>query len=293
LREQSGEDYAIRVVAPHGADTQPATPALIGAAVDGRASAQERSTLAVLDRAFVPSLMGLAVPLTQIADLPFEASSPLVQRRNGERIVTVTSRIAAGYNTERVTANVERQLASVTPPRGYRVVIAGEREARAESFGGLGSAILVAVFGILGILVLEFRTFKSTLIVATVIPLGFVGGIAFLWMTGNTLSFTAVIGFIALVGIEIKNSILLVDYTNQLRSEGMALDLAIRRAGEVRFLPIVLTTLTALGGLVPLAWQASPLYAPLALVIVGGLISSTLLARLVTPVAYKLLAPAV
>ena len=69
--------------------------------------------------------------------------------------------------------------------------------------------------------------------------------------------------------------------------------LAIRRAGEVRFLPIVLTTLTALGGLVPPAWQGSPLYAPLAIVIVGGLVSSTILARLVTPVAYKLLAPSV
>lgn len=179
LRERSGEDYAIRVVAPHGDDTTVASrPLLAGAvtppAIDGRA------TLAVLDRVHVPSLTGRPVALSQIADLPFEASAPLVQRRNGERIVTVTAQIAAGHNTERVTAAVERQLASITTPPGYRMVIAGEREARAESFGGLGSAILVAVFGILGILVLEFRTFKSTLIVATVIPLGFVGGITFL-----------------------------------------------------------------------------------------------------------------
>jgi multidrug efflux pump subunit AcrB len=289
LRARTGEDYAIRVVAPHGLDAPApgAEGALLGAAVDGRA------TLAVLDRVHVPSLLGRPVPLAQIADLPFASSAPLVQRRNGERIVTVTAQVVAGQNTERVTAAVERQLGTIALPPGYRLVVAGERESRAESFGGLGSAILVAVFGILGILVLEFRTFKSTLIVATVIPLGFVGGIVFLWLTKNTLSFTAVIGFIALVGIEIKNSILLVDYTNQLRAEGMELDLAIRRAGEVRFLPIVLTTMTALGGLVPLAWQGSALYAPLALVIVGGLISSTILARLVTPVAYKLLAPAV
>jgi len=309
LREQGGEDYAIRAVAPHPPEPRlPASaPALLGAMVDAQgmlgaaadaramlsASDDGRATLAVLERVHVPSLGGRPVPLTQIADLPFEASAPLVQRRDGERIVTVTAQIMAGYNTERVTAAVEQQLAGLARPPGYRLVIAGEREARAESFGGLGSAILVSIFGILGILLLEFRTFKSTLIVATVIPLGFVGGIISLWLTNNTLSFTAVIGFIALVGIEIKNSILLVDYTNQLRAEGMSLDLAIRRAGEVRFLPIVLTTLTALGGLVPLAWQGSPLYAPLALVIVGGLISSTILARLVTPVAYKLLAPSV
>ena len=99
------------------------------------------------------------------------------------------------------------------------------------------------------------------------------------------------IGFIALVGIEIKNSILLVDFTNQLRAEGLPLDDAIAKAGEVRFLPILLTSLTAVGGLLPLAVQNSGIYSPLAWVIIGGLTSSTLLGRLVTPVLYKLLPP--
>lgn len=97
----------------------------------------------------------------------------------------------------------------------------------------------------------------------------------------------------ALIGIEIETSILLVDYTNQLRAQGMALEAAIRRAGEVRFLPIVLTSLTAIGGLLPLAVQGHGLYSPLAWVIIGGLVSSTLLARIVTPVLYKLWPPAV
>ncbi|HEV3051528.1 MAG TPA: efflux RND transporter permease subunit, partial [Longimicrobium sp.] len=88
-------------------------------------------------------------------------------------------------------------------------------------------------------------------------------------------------------------SILLVDFTNQLREEGVPLVDAIQQAGEVRFVPIVLTTLTAIGGLLPLALEGSSLYSPLAWVIIGGLISSTILARLVTPVMYKLLAPAV
>ncbi len=96
----------------------------------------------------------------------------------------------------------------------------------------------------------------------------------------------------ALLGIEVKNSILLVDFTNQLREEGVALDEAIRRGGETRFVPILLTTLTAMGGLIPLALERSALYSPLALVILGGLVSSTVLARLVTPVLYKLLPPA-
>jgi multidrug efflux pump subunit AcrB len=114
-----------------------------------------------------------------------------------------------------------------------------------------------------------------------------------LLLSGNDLSFVASIGFVALVGIEIKNSILLVDFTNQLREQGVPLDDAIEQAGEIRFLPILLTSATAIGGLLPLALQNIGLYSPMAWVIIGGLISSTLLARLVTPVMYKLIPPSI
>jgi multidrug efflux pump subunit AcrB len=110
-------------------------------------------------------------------------------------------------------------------------------------------------------------------------------------VSGYTLSFTAMIGMIALVGIEIKNSILLVDFTNQLRAQGIPLREAIETAGEVRFLPILLTSITAIGGMLPLALQGSGLYSPLACVIIGGLITSTVLSRLVTPACYLILAP--
>jgi multidrug efflux pump subunit AcrB len=103
------------------------------------------------------------------------------------------------------------------------------------------------------ILVLEFGNFKSTLIVLTVVPLGVLGGLLMLLLTGNSISFTASIGFIALIGIEIKNSILFVDFTNQLRDQGAGLEQAIEHAGEIRFLPILLTSATAVGGLLPLA----------------------------------------
>jgi multidrug efflux pump subunit AcrB len=199
--------------------------------------------------------------------------------------------VRTGYNTDRVTRRVLSELRGVALPDGYRIVAAGEIESRQNSFGDMGGAIIVATFAILAILVLEFGTFRSTLIVASVIPFGMAGGIVALLLAGETLSFAATIGFVALIGIEIKTSILLVDLTNQLRAQGMDLEHAIRKAGEVRFLPIVLTSLTAIGGLLPIAIQGSGLYAPLAWVIIGGLVSSTLLARIVTPVMYHLLAP--
>jgi len=246
---------------------------------------------ATLDRLYIASLGGKLTPLRQVADVRFEADVPEIRRVDRERAVTVTSFVQNGHNTNRVTREALATLDSLELPQGYRIVPAGEIESRQESFGGIGSAIIVATFLILAVLVLEFGTFRGTLIVASVIPLGVAGGLLALFLTGNTLSFTAMIGFVALVGIEIKTSILLVDFTNQLRVGGMGLEEAIRRAGEVRFLPIVLTSMTAIGGLLPLALQGQALYAPLAWVIIGGLVSSTLLARIVTPVLYKLMPP--
>ena len=269
MRASNGEEYPIRV----------------GIAHDGRPAPQD------LERIHVSSVAGAMVPLSQITTTRFVSSPTSIDHRDRQRAVTVTSYVREGYNTDAVTKNILSALASLDLPDGYRLVPAGEIESRQESFGGIGGAIIVAVFAIMAILVLEFRDFRTTLVVASVIPLGVVGGIVALLLSGYTLSFTAMIGFVALVGIEIKTSILLVDFTDQLRAEGVPLDEAIRRAGEVRFLPIVLTSLTAIGGLLPLALQGSGLYSPLAWVIIGGLVSSTLIARLVTPVLYKLLAP--
>lgn len=246
-----------------------------------------------LGRVWVPTVQGGAVPLAQVARIGFASSAAEIQRFQERRTVTVSSDVMTGANTDRVTREVLARLDSLPLPAGYRIIPAGEIESRAESFGGIGTAIAIATFGILGILLLEFGTFKSTLIVASVIPLGTIGGILALLLTGNTLSFTATIGFVALIGIEIKTTILLVDFTNQLRREGVELMEAVRRAGEVRFLPILLTACTAIGGLLPVALQGTGLYAPLAWVIIGGLVTSTVLARLVTPVLYVLLRPRV
>ena len=253
----------------------------------------ERPSLDALDRVYVPSTLGGQVPLGQLSHLELEGSPNTINHYNKERSITLTSDVLPGFNTDKVTRAVLAKVAVLKLAPGYRIVPAGEYESRQESFGGLGSAIIVAAFGVLAVLVLEFRTFRSTAIVASVIPLGIIGGVLALALTGNTLSFTAAIGFIALIGIEVKNSILLVDFTNQLRAKGLGLREAIEQAGKTRFIPILLTTATALGGLLPLALENSSLYSPLAWVIIGGLLSSTILTRLVTPVVYELLAPEV
>jgi multidrug efflux pump subunit AcrB len=251
-----------------------------------------RAGLASLEQIRVPSASGAILPVSQLASLQFQKAPTQIERYNRERAATVNAEVDRGFNTARVTAAVVKRLDAMSWPRGYRYTLGGEAESSQEAFGGIGTAIIVAVFGIFAILVLEFGNFKSTLIVLTVVPLGVLGGLTLLLLTGNSISFTASIGFIALIGIEIKNSILFVDFTNQLRAQGVPLGEAIEQAGEIRFLPILLTSATAIGGLLPLALQNVALYSPMAWVIIGGLISSTLLARLVTPVMYKLIPPA-
>ena len=251
----------------------------------------DAEALQIFSKIYVTSLSGALIPLTQVAALELKDSPPQIRHYNKERYTNVSSFVQTGYNTDKLTDEILGKLEDFELPRGYSFVAAGERESREESFGGMGAIIIIASFGLLAILVLEFRTFKSTLIVLSVVPLGIIGALVILYLTGETLSFVATVGMIALVGIEIKNSILLVDYTNQLRQQGKPLREAIIEGAETRFLPILLTSMTAIGGMTPLVLENSPLISPLAWVLIGGLISSTFLSRIVTPLLYFLLPP--
>lgn len=271
FKDTSGDDYNINVTLPKGKTTTPE----------------------VLNNLYVNTLTGAAVPLRQIADIQFETSTNQIRHFDRDRFVTISAFVKSGYLVDNVYNDILAKLEKYKFPNDFSYKAAGELEAREKSFGGLGTIILITAFGFIGVLILEFGTFKSSLIVLSVIPLGIIGAFSMLWIVGYPLSFVAVIGLIALIGIEVKNSILLVDFTNQLREEGRPLLDAIQEAGEIRFVPIVLTSLTAIGGLIPLAIEGNPLYSPLAWVLIGGLISSTLLSRIVTPVLYRLIPPRV
>ena len=255
---------------------------------------KEKNDLQSLDafkNLYVNNYKGVAIPVSQLSTLKFISTPPVINHRDKVRTVSVSAFVRQGYLNDNVIKAVEAKMTRLTLPAGYTYEMGGEVEQRQKSFGGFSNVIIATVFLFIVVLLLEFKTYKSTMIVLSVIPLGIVGAVLALLFTGNSLSFVATVGLIALGGIEVKNTILLVDFTNQLRRDGMPLDEAIRQGGEMRFLPIILTSLTAIGGMLPIALSDNPLISPLAIVIIGGLISSTLLSRLVTPVVYKLLPP--
>ncbi len=244
--------------------------------------------ISALESIYVSNRNGAAVRLGDISSPTLESTPAAIYRYNLERNVSVTAQITDGAVVSKVNLDAQKKMDAIPLKPGYSIEVGGEAEKINDTFAGFGPIVLIAMFSIFAILVAEFGRFKEALVVAGVIPLGTFGGLIALLVTGNNLSFLAVIGFIALVGIEIKNSILLVDFTSQLRTGGMALRPAIEQAGEVRFLPVLLTSITAIGGLMPLALFGGSLYGPLAIVLIGGLISSTVLSRIVTPAMYLL-----
>lgn len=252
------------------------------------------SNLDAFKNLYVNNIQGVPVLVDQIATISFETSPTAINHFNKSRFAKVTSLTKENVYANDVLKDIVPQLNKLKMPPGYYYKLSGEAESEGDALGGnFLSVILLSTFLFIGVLLLQFKTFKGIIIVLSIIPLGILGGVVMLLITGHPMSLVSIIGFIGLSGIQVKNSLLLVDFTNQLRADGYSIDKAIDIAGETRFLPVVLTSITAICGLIPLALNPNPLIAPLAIVLIGGLISSTILSRIVTPVMYKLIPPTI
>ena len=252
---------------------------------------EDRVKLEDFDKIHVPSLSGMQIPLNMLAHMEFREAPGIISHYNLSRAATITGDIQKGYFLDDIIDGIEEELVRYTWPRGYDYQFTGELESRQESFGGMLNASLIALIAIFAVLVLQFRSFSQPLIIYSAIPLAVIGSTLALFITGYSFSFTAFIGLISLIGIVVNNSIILVDYTNQLLKEGYSQNDALNIAGKTRFTPIVLTTLTTIGGLLPLTLQGGTLWAPMGWTIIGGLLVSTLLTLIVVPVLYKILTP--
>ncbi|MBN1273273.1 MAG: efflux RND transporter permease subunit [Candidatus Aminicenantes bacterium] len=244
------------------------------------------------ERIYVSSVTGAQIPLFQIAEVTFVSNPKRIDHYNFSRTVTLTADVLPGYSTDSVTKDIISAMDAASWPAGYRYYVSGELESRQESFGGMGRAVIIALVAIFAVLVLQFRSFLQPLIVFTAIPLAVIGSVLGLFLTGNTFSFTAFIGFTSLIGIVVNNSIILVDYTNKLKAAGKKTVEALKEAGETRFVPIILTTATTIGGLLPLTLRGGTMYAPMGWTIIGGLLVSTFLTLIVVPVLYRIFTPA-
>jgi multidrug efflux pump subunit AcrB len=248
----------------------------------------KKPTLEDFDKIYINSYAGEAIPLKQLATIKFKSSPQLISHYNLDRNMMITADVRANVSVNETTQEIIKKLNNYNWPKGYRYYVGGELESQEESFGGMEQAVLIAIIGIFGVLVLQFRSYIQPLIVFSALPLAIIGSVYALLITGNSFSFTAFVGITSLVGIVINNSIILVDYTNQLRAGGKSIIEALKEAGETRFMPIILTTGTTVGGLLPLTLQGGTLWAPMGWTIIGGLVVSTFLTLIVVPVLYKI-----
>ena len=232
------------------------------------------------------------VRLGDIAKLEETVSLNTIHRDQQRRYITVSADVADGYNVTKVTTAAQTAIAEVDLPQGITVSFQGENEAIMDAIEQLLLMLLLGIVLVYLVMVAQFQSLRSPLIVMFTIPLAFTGGFLALLLAGIEVSVVSLVGFVMLVGVIVNNGIVLVDYINQLRLEGMGRREAIIEAGVTRLRPILMTSLTTILGLVVMAFGkdvGTALMQPVALVCIGGLLYATLMTLLVVPCMYDIL----
>jgi HAE1 family hydrophobic/amphiphilic exporter-1 len=239
----------------------------------------------------IPSMTGQLVPLRSVATISTKTGPTAIEREDRQSQIVIGANL---FNRTLSTAmeDVQARVARVQLPPGVTLKVGGDAELMEESFGSLSFSLLLSVVFIYMVLASQFRSFTQPLVLMLALPLSILGALLALLILRLPFDMTAMIGVILLMGLVTKNSILLIDFTNRLREQGMARDQALLVAGPVRLRPILMTTLALILGMLPVALGlgvAGNFRTPMAVAVIGGLITSTLLTLVLVPTAYGLL----
>lgn len=231
---------------------------------------------------------GGRIKLKDVAEIREEQSSPTIFRENQSRFVSVGCNLS-GIDLSKAVSEIKRIIAETPIPSEYQVIIGGTAEDQQEAFFYLGLAFIAAVILVYMIMASQFESLVDPLIIMFTVPLSIIGVFIFLAITGTTLSVMALVGIVMLVGIAVNNGIVLVDFMNQQRRKGMELYEAVEFSCRARMRPVLMTALTTILGMIPLAiglGSGSETWSPLAKAVIGGLTATTLLTLIVIPVLY-------
>ena len=258
-----------------------------------RALDTERQSLDDLQRMIVsPASYPTPVALESVASVKLVEGPAEIRRTGQERVAVVTANLS-GRDLGGAVADIETLQRQIALPEGFDIRVGGQNEEMVRSFDSMKFALALAVFLVYLVMASQFESLLHPLVIMFTIPLGMVGSVLALILTGQTISVVVLIGLIMLAGIVVNNAIVLIDYINQLRRrDGMAKLEAVLRAGTLRFRPIMMTTSTTVLALLPMALglgEGAEIRAPMAITVIGGLLVSTVLTLVVIPVMYTTL----
>ena len=256
-----------------------------------RAAEQFRGSATALENLTITHAGTTAIPLSAVAEVVELEGPAEIRRADGSRIARITANLA-GRDLGSVTRDVRSSLENMSWPSGYDWRLGGQEEEMATSFGSMRLAFGLAIFMVYLVMASQFESLLHPFVIMFSVPFAIIGVLATMWLFGVTISVVSLIGFILLAGIVVNDAIVLVDYANQLRKQGMSKLEALAGAGRVRLRPILMTTATTVFGLLPMALglgEGAELRTPMALTVIGGMITSTLLTLLVVPAVYAIL----
>jgi HAE1 family hydrophobic/amphiphilic exporter-1 len=256
-----------------------------------RLSEKDRQSIDAVRELIVNPESERPVPLSSVAEIVVAEGPSEIRRSDQERVALIQANLAYGDLGAGV-AEAEALLAGIRLPYGLSMRITGQSEEMEASFRSLWFALALAVFLVYLVMASQFESLLHPFVILFSIPLAAIGVALALWLTNTSLSVIVFIGMIMLAGIVVNNAIVLVDLVNQLREQGMERINAIREAARLRLRPIMMTTLTTVLGLLPMALglgEGAEMRTPMAVTVIGGLLTSTLLTLVVVPVMYSLL----
>lgn len=235
------------------------------------------------------SLTGHKILLKQLGNIHLQATVPTINKYDGVQAVTISGKVQPGFSAVTIENTLKQRLTqSGFDFSGLTVSYEGEAKDIKDNFGSLGTTAIFALFLIYVILMIQFRSFLQPAIIFITIPLSVIGVVAGLMLFAQPLSFTALVGVVSLMGLVIRNAILLIEFINLAREEGMSIAEACHFAVNRRYRPIILAAVTTVIGLVPLAFSGSDLFTPMSVALMSGLLISTLFTLVVVPVLYSL-----
>jgi HAE1 family hydrophobic/amphiphilic exporter-1 len=238
----------------------------------------------------IPSPTGERVPLGSIATITEKTGSVEIERQNQERIVRVSSNVY-GRSLGEVAQDVENELAHIPKPAGITVKMGGLVKEQRKSFADMQLLLLLSIMLVYMVMAAQFESLLHPFIIMFSVPFAFSGVLIALWAAGYALSLATILGAVLLVGIAVNNAIVLIDYINILRSRGVPLVEAVKQSGQRRLRPILMTSLTTIFGLIPMAFasgEGSESWRPIGLTILSGLTVSMFISLVLVPVIYSL-----